>query len=166
MAPDPATDMEDSGDPVEMLLQFCDAHGWTNERVNEDEIVATVPGSWTSYELRGIWREDDQVLQVLLMPEITIDAAKRSTLWEMLSLINERMWLGHFELWSTSNTLLYRHAAMIGGDGVSFDALEVIAHTAIDEMDRFYPAFQFVLWGGKSATEAIDAALIETRGEA
>ena len=31
---------------------------------------------------------------------------------------------------------------------------------------RFYPVFQFVLWGGKSPSEAISAALIETVGEA
>ena len=32
--------------------------------------------------------------------------------------------------------------------------------------ERFYPVFQFVLWGGKSPGEAISAALIDTHGEA
>jgi hypothetical protein len=163
---DQQTDMDEAGEPVEMFARFCEAHDWSHERVNDEEVVATVPGSWSSYELRGIWREDDQVLQLLLMPDITVDTAKRVPICELLSLINERMWLGHFELWSTSGSLLYRHAAMLGAEGVTFGTLEVLAHTAIDEMDRFYPAIQFVLWGGKSATEAIDAALIETRGEA
>ncbi len=38
--------------------------------------------------------------------------------------------------------------------------------SAIDESERFYPVFQFVLWGGKSPAEAMAASLIETYGEA
>jgi hypothetical protein len=41
-----------------------------------------------------------------------------------------------------------------------------LIETAVDEIDRFYPVFQFVLWGGKSPKEAIAAAMVETRGEA
>jgi hypothetical protein len=37
---------------------------------------------------------------------------------------------------------------------------------AITECERFFPAFQFLLWGGKSATEALQAAMLETVGEA
>ena len=31
---------------------------------------------------------------------------------------------------------------------------------------RFYPALQMVLWGGRSVGEAVEAALMETVGEA
>ena len=37
---------------------------------------------------------------------------------------------------------------------------------ALWESERFYPAFQFVIWGGKTATEALNAALIDVAGEA
>ena len=40
------------------------------------------------------------------------------------------------------------------------------SEAAIAECARFYPVFQFVLWRGKSPTEAISAALIDTAGEA
>jgi hypothetical protein len=42
----------------------------------------------------------------------------------------------------------------------------LLVESAIDECERFYPVFQFVLWGGKTPAEAIAAALIETQGEA
>jgi hypothetical protein len=38
--------------------------------------------------------------------------------------------------------------------------------TAVDTCERYFPAFQFVLWAGKSAREALDAAMFETSGEA
>jgi hypothetical protein len=37
---------------------------------------------------------------------------------------------------------------------------------AIEECDRFYPAFQFILWGDKSPTEALASALVDAAGEA
>jgi len=41
-----------------------------------------------------------------------------------------------------------------------------LVESAIDECERFYPVFQFVLWGGKTPAEAMAASLIETHGEA
>jgi hypothetical protein len=37
---------------------------------------------------------------------------------------------------------------------------------AVAECERYYPAFQHVIWGGKSAADAVAAAIIETAGEA
>jgi hypothetical protein len=158
-----------SGAPIEMLEAYYSAHGWTHERVSDDEIVATMDGSWTKYELRAVWREDDRVLQFLALPDIKVAHEKRSEMYETLGLINEQLWLGHFELWSSSGIVLFRHAALLDGQEdyhLSLDQVELLVETAIDECERFYPVFQFVLWGGKSPTEAIAAALIETRGEA
>ena len=49
---------------------------------------------------------------------------------------------------------------------LSLEQVELLVETAVDECERFYPVFQFVLWGGKSPSEALSAALIETHGEA
>lgn len=160
-------DDEDGGEPIEVLARYFDAHGWPHEPVGEDEIVTNVQGSWTSYELRGVWRREDHVLQMLLFPEIKIVEDRRQAVHEALSLINEQLWMGHFEHWSASGMILYRHATLLPADGaLAIDMADTLVQTAIDECERFYPVFQFVLWGGKSPAEAIAAALIETRGEA
>ncbi|WP_293878224.1 MULTISPECIES: YbjN domain-containing protein [unclassified Sphingomonas] len=154
--------------PIDMLEAYYAAHGWEFER-HDDEIVATVKGSWTSYELRALWREDDSVLQFLAFPDIKVTDDRRSAVYEAIGLVNEQLWIGHFELWSTSGVLLYRHAAMIDGEDegtMSLGATELLVESAIEECERFYPVFQFVLWGGKSPKDALAAALIETQGEA
>ena len=43
---------------------------------------------------------------------------------------------------------------------------ETLVEAALDECERFYPVFQFVLWGDKTPKEAIAAALVDTAGEA
>ncbi len=163
----------DPAAPIDMLEAYFSAHGWSFERSGEDEIVATVQGSWTQYELRGVWRDDDKVLQFLALPDIRVPADKRAALYETIGLINEQMWIGHFEMWASSGILLFRHAALIGGGGeggdepaLTLDAAETLVEAAIDECERFYPVFQFVLWADKTPQEAISAALIETQGEA
>ena len=159
---------EDDG-PIDVLESYFDAHGWSSERVGPDEVIATVPGSWTQYELRGVWREADRVLQFLALPDIRVAADKRAAIYETIGLVNEQLWLGHFELWSSNGMLLFRHAALLdltGDTPLTPEQAGTLAEAAVDECERFYPVFQFVLWGGKSPADALAAALIETHGEA
>ncbi len=37
---------------------------------------------------------------------------------------------------------------------------------AVEACERYYQAFQFVVWAGKTAAEALDTAMFETAGEA
>jgi hypothetical protein len=155
--------------PIEMLEHYFTAHGWTCERSGEDEIVANFQGSWTQYELRAIWREEDHVLQFLALPDIRVANDKRAAVYETIGLINEQLWLGHFEVWTASGLVLFRHAALLESDDggvLTLQQAETLVEAAIEECERFYPVFQFVLWADKTPQEAIAAALIETQGEA
>ncbi|OWK33672.1 YbjN domain-containing protein [Sphingomonas dokdonensis] len=155
--------------PLDMLESYFSAHGWSYDR-HEDEISARMKGSWTEYELRALWREEDGVLQFLAFPDVKVAEHARPAIYETIGLVNEQLWLGHFELWSSSGILLYRHAALVDQSEdeatLSLEAAQLLIDTAIDECERFYPVFQFVLWGGKTPRDAIAAALIETQGEA
>ena len=153
--------------PIEMLESYFSAHGWSYDRSADDEIVANVKGSWAEYELRGVWRDEDRVLQFLALPDIKVPEEKRSAIYETIGLVNEQLWLGHFELWSASSTLLFRHGALLGPSGsLTLDQAQLLVESAIDECERFYPVFQFVLWGGKTPKDALAAAMTETQGEA
>ena len=37
---------------------------------------------------------------------------------------------------------------------------------AVTSCDQFFPAFQYVLWANKSPSEALEAVLFNTQGEA
>ena len=157
----------DDAAPVEMLAALFDARGWACDIVSDDEMTGEVQGSWAKYQLRAIWRSEDNVLQFICLPDIRVTSEKRQNAYELLSLVNEQMWLGHFDIWSNGDVLLYRHGALLGDDGtLSLVQAQALVETAIDECDRFYPAFQFVLWGDKSPRAALDSALVDAAGEA
>ena len=157
----------DDAAPVEMLASLFDARGWTYEYLSDDEILGEIQGSWASYQLRAIWRADDNVLQLLCLPDIRVAEDKRAAVFEVMALINEQLWLGHFDIWSNGGVLLYRHGLMLGDDGLlSLAQAQTVVEAAIDECDRFYPAFQFILWGDKTPAEALASAMVDAQGEA
>jgi hypothetical protein len=53
-----------------------------------------------------------------------------------------------------------------GGTEASGKQCEALLATALDACERYFTAFQFVVWAGKTARESLDAAMFETSGEA
>ena len=158
---------DDEAAPVDMLASLFEARGWAFEYVSEDEISGEVQGSWANYQFQAIWRTEDHVLQLLCLPDIRMPDEKRAAMFEALALINEQLWLGHFDIWSNGGVLLYRHGLMLGDDGMlSPTQAQTVVEAAIEECDRFYPVFQFILWGDKTPAEALAAAMVDAAGEA
>jgi hypothetical protein len=153
--------------PVDMLASLFEARGWSYEFAGEDELTGEVQGAWATYQLQAIWRAEDHVLQILCLPDIRMTEEKRPAMFEVLTLINEQLWLGHFDIWSNGGVVLYRHGLMLGDEGLlSPSQAQVAVESAIEECDRFYPVFQFILWGDKSPAEALAAAMVDAVGEA
>ncbi|WP_156840121.1 type III secretion system chaperone family protein [Novosphingobium aquimarinum] len=160
-------EQDDDLAPVEMLASLFEAREWEFEFISDDEISAEIKGGWATYQFQAIWRPEDHVLQLLCLPDIRVADAKRAAVFEALALVNEQLWLGHFDVWSNGGVVLYRHGLMLGDDGLLGPSqAQMIVETAIEECDRFYPVFQFILWGDKTPKEALAAALVDAAGEA
>ena len=107
------------------------------------------------------------MLPLRCLPDIRVPDDKRSGVYELLALVNEQLWGGHFDIWSNGNVLLYRHGLLLGDEGLlSLAQAQVAVEAAIEECDRFYPAFQFIRWGDKTPEEALAASLVDAAGEA
>ncbi len=153
--------------PMEMLAALFEARGWHFEMASEDEITAEFKGSWTAYQIRVIWREEDNALQLLALLDVSVPIEKRDAVYKALGLINEQLWIGHFDLWAANGMLLFRHGLLLPPNGLlGIDQAQTIIDVAIDECERFYPVFQFIIWGDKSPEDAIASAMVETHGEA
>ena len=158
---------DDDAAPVDMLASLFEARGWPHEFVSDDEITGEVKGSWATYQIQAVWRREDHVLQLLCLPDIRMTDDKRAAMFEALALINEQLWLGHFDVWSNGGVVLYRHGLLLGDEGLlSPSQAQLAVESAIEECDRFYPVFQFILWGDKTPAEALAAAMVDAAGEA
>jgi hypothetical protein len=84
-----------------------------------------------------------------------------------MSLINQRVWLGHFEIWTDEGEVVFRHAmALPTGERPTLAQAASMIDAAVEAADRFYPAFDFLINGGKSPDDAIAACMFETVGQA
>mgnify|MGYP003972628603 CR=1 FL=1 len=137
MAQASEADFSRSDPPIDIFEQVVRAQGWRFERVEDDEMAAEVRGNWCDYSLHFAWAPELSAIHVTCAFDVRVPERKLGRVYELLALINDRMWLGHFCLWTAESQPMY-----------------------------FYPAFQHLVWGGKGASDAIAAAMIETVGEA
>ena len=88
------------------------------------------------------------------------------TVAHTITLMNERVWLGHFEVWTEEQVPVFRIVLPLRGGELYEEQLSDIMTSIHEETERFFPAIQWVVWGGKTPEEAIAAAIVETEGEA
>lgn len=153
--------------PIDTVEQLVVSNDWNCERLGDDELAVEIAGRWCDYRLFFAWHREAAAMHFSLALDLRVPRAKRAAIDGLLSMINERMWLGHFDLWSEDGLPMYRYAQLLRGtSGPSSAQIEELVSVALCECDRFYPAFQFVLWGGKTPGDALACAMIDPIGEA
>ncbi len=157
----------DSFNPLDVLEELVSANDWPFERTSESELLMQIEGRWCGYRMCFVWQADLSAVFFSCHFEARISADKRRQVRELLGAVNERLWLGHFELASETAMPLFRHTLPLrGSPGASVEQLEDLVDTAAEECERLYPALQLVVWGGQSVESALSSALMETVGEA
>lgn len=155
------------GSPLDVLEQIVAANDWAFDRPNDEEIAVQLPGHWCDFNVFAAWEQALSTMQLTINLQMRVPAGKRGSVHELLAQVNEKVWMGHFTIWHDEGLIVYRHALPLrGSPGPTLGQMEDLVQNAIDECERFYPAFQFVVWGGKTADEAMTAAMFETVGEA
>lgn len=156
-----------AADPIDVIENLAQASDLEAQRVDDTEVHLCLSGSWRDISLWFAWREEAQVLQVGAPLEIKVPEQRRSEVFKLLALINERLWLGHFDFWGEDGEIVYRNGAVLcEGQGMAPSQAEILLRGAMEAFERFYPAFNFVVWGGKSAEEAVAASILEPVGNA
>ena len=85
---------------------------------------------------------------VRLALDMRVDTTARPGMFELLSMVNQRVWLGHFEVWADDGEILFRHALPLPeGERPTLAQAAAMIDAAVEAADRFYPAFDFLLTG-------------------
>jgi hypothetical protein len=142
--------------PLDVVERLASGNDWSFERASDDEITILVTGKWTDYQLSYTWMDDIEALHLACAFDIKVPERRRPDVQTLISMINERLWVGHFDLWPGEGMVMFRHALVLaGGTEASGQQCESLLSTALDTCERYFTAFQFVVWAGKSAKEAL-----------
>lgn len=153
--------------PLDVVERYASMNEWTFDRVDDNEMSVSITGGWADYHIAFTWIEDMETLHLACAFDLKVQDRQRPEMLKLISLINEQLWVGHFDLWTREHVVMFRHSLLLsGGIEPTRNQCETMLQVAIDTCERYYQAFQFVLWAGKSAQEALESVLFETEGEA
>lgn len=153
--------------PVDIIEHIAAINDWNFERQDADEISISVRGAWSDYHVSFNWMQDLESLHIASAFDLKVPEARRPEVRALIALVNEQLWIGHFDMWNNEGVILFRNSHLLtGGAEVSPQQCEALLRSATESCDLYYQAFQFVVWAGKSAAEALESVLFETVGEA
>lgn len=153
--------------PLDVVERLAAGNQWSFERGGDDEITILATGQWTDYQVSFTWMHDIESLHLACAFDIKVPERRRAEVQQLIARINEQLWIGHFDVWTQDGIVLFRHALVLAGGVTASDKqCQALITAALDTCERYFPAFQFVVWAGKTAREAMNAAMFETSGEA
>ncbi len=156
----------DQCNPVDLMERVASAHDWACERASDDELTLIVAGSWTDYHVSLNWRHDLEVLHLACAFDFKIPDNRLNEVYRLIAQINEQLWIGHFDLWAQEGLIMYRHSLMLNSAVATPRQCEALLRAALENCERYYQAFQFVVWAGKQSHEALVSTMFETEGQA
>lgn len=160
-------DFERPDNPVDTIETVAALNDWLFERSADDEITISIAGSWCDYHVSFSWMEEFEALHLACAFDLKVTEPRKTEVVRLLALANEQLWMGHFDLWSKEGVVMFRQSLLLAGGSEATSAqIEAMLANALETSERYYQAFQFVVWAGNSAAEALESALFETAGEA
>jgi hypothetical protein len=154
-------------DPLDVVEHVLSAENLTFDRTEDGDLAFSLTGDWKDYELWFAWRPEADCLQLCLSIDRRAGPEQRDAAHELINLVNQRVWLGHFEVWSDDGEVIFRHSLCLpDGERPTPGQTASMIDAAMEAADRFYPAFDFMLAGAKSPKDAMAACMFETVGSA
>src|SRR5277367_3349854 len=165
--PQPDEDVEFALDPLDVVERVLTAENLSFDRTDDGDLAFALAGDWKDFELWFAWRPEADCLQLCLSVDLKAGKALRDAANGLVNLINQRVWLGHFEVWADDGEIVFRHALSLpDGERPSMAQTASMIDAAMEAADRFYPAFDFLISGGKSPEDAMASCMFETVGHA
>ena len=72
-------------------------------------------GGWADYHIAFTWIEDVEALHVACAFDLKVPERRRAEVLQLIALVNEQIWVGHFDMWSAENVVMFRHALLLAG---------------------------------------------------
>ena len=163
----PQPDMSREAHPIDVIEEVAHANDWVFERAGDDEVAIGVTGKWTVYNIAFSWLAEHEALHLSCAWEVKVGESRYNEMARLLAAINERMLLGHFDFWQTEGIVMFRQSLILtGGIEPTDRQIEALLKSATDSCETYFQAFQYVIWSGLPAREALDNVLFETVGSA
>ncbi len=154
--------------PIDLVENIFSSKSFEFERRANNEVVVEVQGKWNNMLLFFSWEENMRCLHLSCLMDIKSTIEDRSKIFELLALVNEDLWLGHFSYWTEQNMPVFKHSILLNDEDEQIlnGKISQVIDIAIRECERMYPVFKVVLTKGMDPKQALYPMLMETLGQA
>lgn len=159
--------LEEDLHPIDIVEHLAENHEWDFDRVGNDQIAMAVVGQWRTYSITLAWSAYDETLRMICTFDMDPPPEKMPALHEGLNLVNDQCWAGAFSYWAEPKLMVYRYGLILaGGQVASPDQIDTMITAAVLSAERYYPAFQLMVWGDQAPKDALQVAIAEAYGRA
>ncbi len=159
--------LQDDIHPIDIVENLASFHEWEFDRIADDQIAMAVEGQWRTYSLTLAWSDYDETLRLVCSFEMEPPEAKIPALYELINCMNDQCWAGAFSYWPDHKLMLFRYGLVLaGGQMATPEQVDAIVQAAVSNCERYYPAIQLMVWGERSAKDAMQVAIAEAYGRA
>ena len=153
--------------PIDLVTRLVARQDWQVRELDQDAVLAEVPGRWADYQLAVTWQCVDETMQVICRIDVHFDEGQLGELALLAALLNQGLHIGHLALDANACELELRHTlALRGAGGATPEQIEDVVDFMLGECELSYPAIYQVAHGKMAAAEAATAVLMRTEGEA
>ena len=133
----------------------------------DQKLVADISSKWCQYRLYFTWSEDVRAMSFTITFDLKFPKSKIFKAYELIGLINEKLWIGHFDITNKNGIPAFRHTILSSTD-IDFlhKKLENLVDIALYECEKYYPSFQQVLFEDMQPIQALKLSDFEIVGRA
>ncbi|MEO0391066.1 MAG: YbjN domain-containing protein [Pseudomonadota bacterium] len=159
--------LEDEIHPIDIVEGIAAHHEWDFDRIADDQIAMAVEGQWRTYSLTLAWSGYDETLRMVCTFDMDPPEGVMPQVFELLNHVNDQCWAGAFTYWEEQKLMVYRYGLVLAGGQVASPAqIDTMIGAAVMSAERYYPALQLVVWGGRDPKDAMQVAIAEAYGRA
>jgi len=153
--------------PIDIVEEVIYQKNWSFSRADDYELVADIASKWCQYRLYFTWSENVRAINFTITFDLKYPQSKIIKAYELIGLINEKLWLGHFDITSKNGIPAFRHTILANPDSdFLHKILENLVDIAIYECEKYYPSFQQALFDDIEPLESLEFTNFEVIGSA
>ncbi len=159
--------LEDDIHPIDIVEHLAEHHEWDFDRLADDQIAMAVEGQWRTYSITLAWSAFDETLRLICTFEMEPPADRLGDLYEGLNAVNDQCWAGAFTFWAEQKLMVYRYGLVLAGGQVAApEQIDTLINAAVLSAERYYPAFQLMVYSDQTPAQALQVAIAEAYGRA
>ena len=153
--------------PIDIVEDVIYQKKWSFSRADDYELVADIASKWCQYRLYFTWSENVRAISFTITFDLKYPQYKLTKAYELIGLINEKLWLGHFDITSKNGIPAFRHTILSNSDNEFLHKkLENLVDIGIYECEKYYPSFQQTLFDDIDPVESLEFTNFEVIGSA